>query len=99
MYINDDFMTRSDDRFETPVIPNDGCCQGECDVKGHGYGSDTSNARWGLREKPVAMVYAPLQEWRSIYDAEMGLCRGTIFAELDLPFVGCKGCGGGRYVR
>jgi hypothetical protein len=43
------------------------------------------------------MVYSPMQEWRSIYDAEMGLSRGTIFAELDLPFVGCRGCGGVKH--
>lgn len=84
MYINDDFMMRSERNVERSDM---GSCTGGC-------GSESRQARWGILEKPVAMVYAPIQEWRSIYDAEMGLSRGTIFAELDLPFVGCKGCGG-----
>ena len=84
MYINDDFMMRLD----TKPDKNDGVpCNGGC-------GSESRQARWGVVDRPVAMVYAPVQEWRSIYDCEMGLSRGTIFAELDLPFVGCKGCGG-----
>lgn len=86
MYINDDFTMR--ERLDTApdrVPCSDGC------------GSASAQARWGVAGRPVAMVYAPLQEWRSIYDAEMGLSRGTIFAELDLPFVGCRGCGGVRH--
>lgn len=83
MYINDDFTMR--ERLDT--APDRVPCNSGC-------GSETPQNRWGLRERPVAMVYAPMQEWCSIYDAEMGLSRGTIFAELDLPFVGCRGCGG-----
>ena len=43
---------------------------------------------WGLREHPVGMVYAPLQEFRQLYDLESALAQGTIFRELDLPFMG-----------
>lgn len=87
MYINDDFTVLPERResLDDKVPCSDGC----------GYG--TPQNRWGVRERPVAMVYAPLQEWCSIYDADMGLSRGTIFAELDLPFVGCRGCGGVRH--
>ena len=86
MYINDDFMMR----LETAPEQSEGVpCTSGC-------GSESRQARWGVLGRPVAMVYAPVQEWRSIYDAEMGLSRGTIFAELDLPFVGCRGCGGGK---
>ena len=84
MYRNDDFMMR---RSEMPDGDDKVSCTGGC-------GSESRQARWGVTNRPVAMVYAPIQEWRSIYDCEMGLNRGTIFAELDLPFVGCKGCGG-----
>ena len=29
-----------------------------------------------------------------LFDMDTALVRGTIFAELDLPFAGCRGCGG-----
>ena len=45
---------------------------------------------WGLTEYPLASVYAPLQSFRNLYDHETAFERGTIFAELDKPFV----CGG-----
>ena len=46
----------------------------------------------GLEHMPIAMAYVPWQTWRNVYDAEKGLCRGTIFQELDLPFCGIGGC-------
>ena len=47
---------------------------------------------------PLAMGYVPWQEWGKIYDPEEGLCNGTIFPELNLPFLGCipKGWPNGR---
>ena len=42
----------------------------------------------------LAMVYSPYQEWQNIYCGEKALENGTIFAELDKPFVGYK-CGKG----
>ena len=38
--------------------------------------------------RPLAMVYAPGQEWRELYDNEAGHAHGTIFKELDFPFLG-----------
>jgi len=61
---------------------------------------------WGIGGYPLAMVYAPLQVWKDLYDKENALCRGTLFKELDLPFVGCEqksncscdhGCAMNRY--
>ena len=43
--------------------------------------------------KSLAMVYAPLQEYRMIYDPEIALTNGTIFEELDKPFY-CGSCRG-----
>ena len=43
---------------------------------------------WGLHDYPLASVYAPLQEFRSIFDKDTALKKGTIFSELDLPFMG-----------
>lgn len=37
-----------------------------------------------------AMSYTPLQKWGNIYEPEAGFSRGTIFAQLDLPFIGGK---------
>ncbi len=34
----------------------------------------------------LAMVYIPQQRFRDLYDHDIGLCRGTIFRELDKPF-------------
>ena len=52
---------------------------------------------WGLSGYPLASVYAPVQEWKELYDEERALKAGTLFSELDLPFVcgrnGKGGCG------
>ena len=42
----------------------------------------------------LAMVYSPYQDWRDIKDLEAGFCVGTIFAELDKPFLGYARNGG-----
>lgn len=38
----------------------------------------------------IGMAYVPWQTWNNVYDPHKGLCRGTIFQELDKPFEG--GC-------
>ena len=43
---------------------------------------------WGLEGYPLASVFAPLQSFDNVYDPENALKQGTIFAELDLPFMG-----------
>ena len=40
---------------------------------------------------PIAMAYVPWQIWRDIYDAEKGFACGTIFQELNKPFLGKGG--------
>ena len=37
---------------------------------------------------PLAMCYVPMQRWNTTYSLQKGLERGTIFPELDLPFLG-----------
>ena len=34
-----------------------------------------------------SMTYSPWQQWDAVYDAEVALCRGTIFPCLDKPFL------------
>ncbi len=39
-------------------------------------------------ELSLAMAYVPNQKFRDIYDMETALMKGTIFKELDKPFLG-----------
>lgn len=41
-----------------------------------------------LDKLPLAMSYTPMQKIGVLYGEEEGLCRGTIFPELDKPFYG-----------
>lgn len=41
---------------------------------------------------PLAMAYVPWQRWCETYEPAAGFHRGTIFPELDLPFLGGGGC-------
>ncbi len=43
-------------------------------------------------EWPIGMTYLPMQKWRDIYPLDEGFHRGTIFKELDLPFIGRRMC-------
>lgn len=45
-----------------------------------------------LSRMPLAMAYVPWQKWCSLYEADKGFCRGTIFEQLDKPFKGTGGC-------
>lgn len=47
-----------------------------------------------LRGMPLAMAYVPWQYWNKTYELDKALCIGTIFPELDKPFLGYQG--GGR---
>ena len=40
---------------------------------------------------PVAMAYVPMQVWRNLYSACDALAQGTLFSELNLPFLGREG--------
>ena len=40
----------------------------------------------------LAMVYSPPQAWGATYDPALGLERGTIFPELDKPWMGGEVC-------
>ncbi|MBP3370772.1 MAG: spore coat associated protein CotJA [Clostridia bacterium] len=51
---------------------------------------------WGLASHPLASVYAPLQSFGNLYDLDTALRQGTIFTELDLPFMGRRIEKGGK---
>ena len=102
MYRERDFAARNDgadDEYIRRVLGG-GCSEGDDIGKEEAVPARKS---WGLRDYPLAMVYSPVQEWRELYDEETGLSRGTMFKELDLPFLGSwndespacqRGCGG-----
>lgn len=46
----------------------------------------------------LAMVYGASQCWRDIDDGPVGFSRGTIFGELDKPFMGDR-CRNGGYCK
>jgi hypothetical protein len=39
----------------------------------------------------LAMAFVPRQKWQNIYKHDSGFVRGTIFADLDKPWVGRRG--------
>jgi hypothetical protein len=36
----------------------------------------------------LAMGFVPDQVWQNVYNCDVALARGTIFADLDKPFIG-----------
>lgn len=39
---------------------------------------------------PLAMAYIPMQRFENMYSLDEALCAGTLFKELDKPFLGRK---------
>lgn len=83
-------------------------CAPSCPIRPATDSNDGCGQRgWGLYEYPLAMVYAPRQAFRCLYDPETALQKGTLFSELDLPLesvtrrggCGCQSRGNGREVR
>ncbi|MDY5884210.1 spore coat associated protein CotJA [Roseburia sp. 831b] len=46
------------------------------------------NSRENVSGKSVAMAYVPWQYFQNVYEPEKALEVGTIFPELDKPFLG-----------
>jgi hypothetical protein len=44
----------------------------------------------------LAMAYFPYQEWRKLYDPCEAITQGTLFKELDKPFLADKKGGASR---
>ena len=97
MYLDDDTLTPrdriSDNMLRRMLDEGDSTGQNGCRM-----GAKMPNPRksWGLEEYPLASVYAPLQVFRNLYDRETALQKGTIFSELDLPFMGASVVKGGK---
>lgn len=80
-------IPRVDDRIGKRLC--DGSLQGN-DMADDMNGCGGDESSWGLRSHPLAMVFSPLNEFRDLYTPDVALQRGTLFAELDLPFEGDK---------
>lgn len=69
-----------------PIKLNSGHMQSCCNAE-----NTNPNLDWdsiSLNDLPLAMSYVPFQRWQNIYPLEKALKRGTMFADLDLPFKG-----------
>lgn len=51
---------------------------------------------YGIKDRPVGSVYAPLQNFEALYEPEWALMRGTLFSSLDLPLEAAPRGGGCR---
>lgn len=45
----------------------------------------------GNPEFPIGMAYVPWQKFENLYEPDVAFSRGTLFAKLDLPFLGKAG--------
>lgn len=49
---------------------------------------NTDNSMTSFPEQtPLAMAYVPFQQWGKVYNPDEGFKKGTIFPDLDFPFV------------
>lgn len=61
----------------------------------NGFSSDMSckdcqNTLGFAPELALGMAYVPDQEWTHLYDTDCALRHGTIFKQLDKPFLGWR---------
>ena len=83
--INDELLRRAVD--DASPLPRANNARPNCMGEESSYSPMPQRSTWGLENYPLASVYAPMQIWRNLYDPETALERGTLFKELDLPFV------------
>ena len=79
----------TNDNYVNNNCVNSGCSNNNC-ING---GYSNNNCR-EMKNYPIGMAYVPWQEWKNVMPAKEGICYGTIFSELVLPFYGYRN--GGR---
>lgn len=62
--------------------------RGSCGKCGCSYDENARVCGFGVEKAVLAAVYTPLQAFDEVYDADVALSRGTMFASLDKPFYG-----------
>lgn len=55
------------------------------------YSASDASAPCDLSSLPLAMAYVPMQHFSTVYELNEALRYGTIFPELNKPFMGGKG--------
>lgn len=89
--INEELLTRGGNQSPQQSFDSRINCKGEIQEA-----RPMQTKTWGLENYPLASVYSPIQHWRNLYEPEEALNQGTLFKELDLPFMcGDKTIGGG----
>lgn len=50
--------------------------------------SATPEVRRSSEQFPIGMTYTPMQSWENLYCPSQALLQGTLFIDLDKPFIG-----------
>lgn len=91
----DDRMQRGEGACSAPALQSEQeCCGARENAERRGReGSRSCGCRRedSLYGMPLAMAYVPWQTWGEIYDVCEGFQTGTIFEELNKPFLGRGG--------
>ena len=73
-------------------VGNARACRRGCPMCARNEGTEECNGctsgKDPLHGYSLAMVYSPEQEFEDLYEADEALARGTIFIQLDKPFLG-----------
>lgn len=65
-----------------------GCQNGNGAQNNMGNGCQNGSDCQCLNGKSLAMVYSPCQEFERLYESDEALKRGTLYIDLDKPFLG-----------
>ena len=67
-------------------------CRTDCDCDSGSMPCPVMNTMFDPKIFPVGMTYVPMQSWGPLYDHRKALAQGTLFPELDKPFIGRRAC-------
>lgn len=67
------------------------CGQPRCGRPTYSSPAMRSEGNWSVDNFALAMAYVPMQHFKNVYELEEALSFGTIFPELNKPFMGWKG--------
>lgn len=67
------------------------CCQPRRQEASYPQQPVRQKDEWHMENYALAMAYVPMQRLKNIYEPDEGLQYGTIFPELNKPFLGWKG--------
>lgn len=81
--------SRMQGRFGNPGMPVGGRGEDSCPCNNS---RATRRVEDPLSDMAIAMAYVPWQVWRNLYDMDKALKVGTVFEDLDKPFLGRR-CG------